>query len=153
MGFGPLSEHLTGNDEIEIIGFHPVFGPAHHETLAVETRIEVGSVSVFRIEHDLLVRLDYINDVELDTNLFGSPQCVVALLFLAVLVSDRVGVPFHTESSEEIQSFNMDALLKHDTGRQHGIKAAGNQGNCFSFGIHGVVGGQKLEFAGSIVLV
>ena len=49
-----------------------------HEDLAVETGIQMRAVAVLGIEHDVLVFLGDVDDVELDAELFGDPQRVVA---------------------------------------------------------------------------
>ena len=50
-----------------------------HEDLAVEARVQMRAVAVLRIQHDVFVLLGDVDDVQLDAELLGRPQRVVAL--------------------------------------------------------------------------
>ena len=133
----PLADHLAGEDEIEAALLHPLPRLADHEGLAVETGIEVGAIAVLGIEDDVLVFFDDIDDVELDSQLLGDPQSVVASRPGLGFVANCVGVPLDTETREEVEPFDVHALVENDLCRQHGVKASGNQGEGFSLSRHG----------------
>jgi hypothetical protein len=86
----------------------------HHEDFAIQARIEVGTVTVFRIDHDILVLLDDIEDMQFDAQLFGNPQRIVAFGFGLVLFTDGVCMTLHTKTGEEIKTFDMNTLFQDD---------------------------------------
>jgi hypothetical protein len=61
-----LTDHLPGDHEIETVTFDPVTRPGNHEYLAVEAGIQVGAITIVRIEHHLFVFIDDIDNVQLD---------------------------------------------------------------------------------------
>ena len=127
-----MSDDLAGDDEIKAIVLRPLFGLVDHEDLAVQARIQVGTITVFWVGQDILVFLDDVDDMQFDTQLLGRPQGVVALGFLPVLLADRMGMPLHAEPGIEIDAFNMDALLENDPGGKHGVQPTGYQSDSFS---------------------
>ncbi len=151
LGLGPLAHHLAGDDEVEVVGLHPFLGLFHHEDLAIQAGVEIGAVAVFGVEHHVFVFFHDIDDVQLDAQLLGAPQGIVALGFFLVLLADGVGMPLHAETREEIDAFHINALFLHDAHGQKGIQAAGNQGYCFA--LHDRLGssapeGRKVIIAG-----
>ena len=48
-----------------------------------------------------------------------------------------MGVTFDAEAREEIDAFDMDTLVAHQTRGEHGIESAGDQGNGFAGFGHG----------------
>ncbi len=135
--FGSLADDLTGDDEIEALVLDPFTRLAHHEHLAVEAGVEVRAVAVTRVEDHVFVFFDDVNDMQLDTELLGNPERVVAFLPVAVFLTDGVGVPFDTETGEEIDALDVDALSLNDLGRQQRIEAAGDQCQCLALFSHG----------------
>ena len=92
------------------------------------------------IDHDLLVFLDDIDEMQPDTQLFGHPQCVVALGTHPVLLTDGMGMAFHAKPGKKIDALDVDALV-HDHARgEQRIEPTGNQGNGFMVFAHGVAG-------------
>ena len=79
--FRTLPDDFAGNDEVETVLFHESPGARliDHEDLAVEARIQMRAVSVLRIQDDVFVLLGDVDDVQLDAELLGRPQRVVAL--------------------------------------------------------------------------
>jgi hypothetical protein len=70
--------------------------------------------------------------VQADAQLLGHPQGVVALGLGAVLPPDGVCVPLDAEAGEKIDALDMDALLQHHLGGEHGIETTGDEGNGFA---------------------
>ena len=46
----------------------------------------VLAIAMFRVQDDVLVFIDNVDDVQLDTELFSYPERVIAFLLVAVLV-------------------------------------------------------------------
>ena len=65
-----------------------------------------------------------IDDVQLDAELLGRPQRVVALGFLVIRIADRVSVSLDAEACEEVQPFDVNAFFYYDFGGEHRIEAA-----------------------------
>ena len=84
------------------------------------------------IDHDVLVFIDDVDDVQLDAELLGDPERVVAFRPAAIMLANRMGMSFDTEAGKEIDAFDLDTLLLDQLGSQQRIKAAGDQRNCFS---------------------
>jgi len=143
-----LADDLAGDDEIKVIGLHPLAGLADHETLAVQAGVQIGAVTVLRVDDDLLVFLDDLDHVEFDTQLFRHPQGIVALGAFAVLAADGVGMTLDAETGVEIDPLDMHPLVEYQTGRQHGVQATGNQGDCFSRFAHRAVCRYGLKHSG-----
>jgi len=114
----PLTNELTGDDEIETVRVYPFPRLAQHEDLAVETRVEVGAVAVARVEHDVLVLLYDIDDVQPDTQSLGHPQGIVAFLPVPVSFTDRMDVVLDTEAGVKVGACHMHTLPQHDPGRE-----------------------------------
>lgn len=125
LALGPLTDHFSSDYEIEtVIAEKAAFDEQftrffHHENLAVETRVHVGTVAVFRVQQHILVFLDDINEVQWDTELFGHPQRVIAFGFGAFVLADRMGVAFDAETREKIYSFDVHTLVHHHPGGEH----------------------------------
>ena len=75
-----------------------------------------------RIDHDILVLFNDINDVKPYAQLFRDPQSVVA--FAALAVTNCVGVPLHTKTGKEIEAFDVDTLILDNPGSEHRIEPA-----------------------------
>ena len=134
LALGPLAHHLAGDDEIEALLAGQLTGLVQHqgglvdhEDLAVQAGVQMGAVAVLGVEHHILVLLGDINDVQLDAQLLGHPEGVVALVLVLVFLADRVGVALHAEAGEEVHPFHVNALLLHHFYRQHGVQPAGHQ--------------------------
>jgi hypothetical protein len=67
--------------------------------------------------------------MQLDTQLFGHPQGIIAFSPVTVLLSNGVGMAFHAKTGKKIDAFDMYALFHNNFGRKHGIQATGYQGN------------------------
>ncbi len=80
-----------------------------------------------RVEHDLLVLVDDIDDVKLDPQLLRHPKGIVALGTVTVLLTDRMGMAFDAEAGVKIDPFDVHALILHHLGGQQGIESTGNQ--------------------------
>ncbi len=130
----PLADDFAGDDEVAAVFLHesPRARLIDHEDLAVETRIQMRPVAVFRIQDDVFVRLGDVDDVEFDAELFGNPQRAVALRLALVLRADRVRVPLNAESREEVQAFDVNAFVDDDSRGEHRIETTGNQRDSFS---------------------
>jgi hypothetical protein len=128
----PLADDLAGDDEVEAVRLHPFARLAHHEALAVETRVQVRAVAVLRVDDDVLVLVDDVDDVQLDAELLGHPQCVVALGFELVLAADGVRVALDAEAGIEVDALDVDALLLEHARGEHGVETAGDERNGFS---------------------
>src|SRR5690606_30738672 len=125
-------EHFAGDDEIEPVGLHPFARLAHHEALAVEARIEVRAVSLLGVDHDFLVVLDHVDDVQLDAELLRHPEGVVALRPGALVAPDRLGVPLDAEARVEVDAFHVHAVVLHHARGEHGVEAARDQGDALA---------------------
>ena len=79
---------------------------------------------MFRVQDNILVLLDDVDDVELDSKFFRNPQRVVTLLLLLGFRADGVSVSLDAEAREEINAFDMDTLVHDDLGGQHRVKTA-----------------------------
>ena len=55
-----------------------------------------------------------------------------------MLITDGVGVALDAEASVEIDAFDVNALIENNARRQQRIETAGNEGNCFTLGRHGI---------------
>ena len=66
---------------------------------------------MFRIDHYIFVFLDYIDDMQLDAQLFGHPQGVIALYLVAVSLADRVGMPFDAKACIKIDTLDANSLI------------------------------------------
>ena len=71
--FRALTDHLSGDHEVEAPLLYPFARLAHHEDLAIEAGVHVGTVAVPGVEHDVLVLVDNIHDMQLDAELFRDP--------------------------------------------------------------------------------
>ena len=116
----------------DIMLLNPLIGLTHHESLAIKAGVHVLAITMPGIEQYVLIILDDIHNMQLDTQLFRHPQGVVTLGLLAILFTNRVGVAFNAKTSEKINSFHMDTLLHDGAGGQHRIQAPGNKGHRFS---------------------
>jgi hypothetical protein len=83
----------------------------HHENLAIEARIQIGAIAMLRVDHDVLVFLDDIDNVQLDAELFCDPQRVVAFNPVTVVFADGVSMPFDAKAGKEIDAFDLDVRL------------------------------------------
>ena len=90
------------------------------------------AVAVLGVEHDVLVFLDDVDDMQLDPQRFSRPQGVVALGLVLVFFADRVGVALDAKAGKKIHALDMHTLLHHHLGGEKGIEAAGDQGQCFA---------------------
>src|SRR3989338_4273128 len=124
-----LAQDLAGDDEIEAVRLHPLARLAQHEYLAVETGVEIGPVAVPGVDDDVLVLLDDLDDVQLDAELTGGPEGVVALGLVLVLAADGVGVTLDAEAGVEVDALDVDALVEDDARGQQRIQAAGDEGH------------------------
>ena len=129
--FRPLTDHFAGNDEIETVLPDPFVGLVHHEDLAVQAGIQVRSIAVFRVDHDVLVLVYDVDDVQLDAELLGNPQRIIAFDPAAVTIAYGISVPFHAKASVKINSLDVDSLLLDQPGGEQRIKPAGDQRDCF----------------------
>ena len=68
-----LADDFAGDDKIETVGVDPLQCLADHEDLAIEAGIEVGAITVPGIEHDVLVFIDNVDDMQPDVELLGDP--------------------------------------------------------------------------------
>jgi hypothetical protein len=66
---GSLPHHFTGNNKIEVIFRNPLLGFIHHKDLAVQAGIHIGTVPMLRINQDIFILFNNIDDMQLD------PQC------------------------------------------------------------------------------
>jgi len=92
----------------------------------------VRAIAVLGIDDDVFIFVDHIDNVQLDADLLGRPQCVIAFRFALFAAANGVGVTLDTEASEEIDALDVDALITHQARGEHGIEAAGDQGNGLS---------------------
>ena len=111
-------------------------GLADHEALAVEAGVHVLAVTVFGVEQHVLVFLDHVDDVQLDAQLLGHPQGVVAFRLRPVLLANGVGVSLHAEAGEEIDPFHVDALFKDHLRGEQGIEPSGYEGDGLALCVH-----------------
>jgi len=73
---------------------------------------------VLRVYHDILVFFDDIDDVQLDTELFGNPERIITFFPLAIAITNGMRVPFHAKAGKEVDAFYLDTLLLNQSGRQ-----------------------------------
>ena len=86
---------------------------------------------MFRVQHYVFVFINYVDDMQFDAQGFGHPQCIVAFGFFFVAFAYGVGLAFYTKTGEEINAFDMDALLHHHLGGEQGIESTRNERNGF----------------------
>ena len=98
-------------------------GLADHEYLAIQAGVEIGAVTVLGIEQDVFVFIDDVDDVQLDAELLGHPQRVVAFGLGPVFFANCVGVALDAEAGKKINAFHGDALIQNDLSGQHGIES------------------------------
>ena len=67
------------------------------------------AIAMLRIDDHVLVLIDHVNDVQLDTHLFRRPQRIVALGFVLLAVANGVGMALDTKAGKEIDPLHMDA--------------------------------------------
>ena len=111
--FRALSDDLAGDHEVEPVLFYPLARLADHEDLAIETGVQIGAVAVLRVQHDIFVLIDDVDDVQAHAELLRDPQRVVALRSGAVVPADRVGVALDAESGKEVHAFDVHTLLQN----------------------------------------
>ena len=87
---------------------------------------------MLRIDHDVLVFFDNIDDVEFDTQLLRAPQGIVSLRFFLVFFTNGMGMAFDAKAGIEVDALDMNALFQHQPGSEQGIEAPGDKGNGFS---------------------
>lgn len=112
---------------------HPFHGFVHHESLAVEAGVEVGAIAVFGVDDDTFVVFRDIYNMQLYPQLLGNPQGVVSFRLVTVFLTNSLSMSFDAEAGKKVYAFDVDTLFLHNPNGQHGVEAAGYQGNCFSF--------------------
>ncbi len=113
-----MTDDFPGNDEVEILLLDPLLRLVHHENLAVQAGVQIGAVAVARVDDDILVFLDHVDDVQLDAELFGNPQRIVALGPAAIASANRMRVALDAKSGEEIDPLDFDSLALNQFCRQ-----------------------------------
>ena len=68
---------------------------------------------MFRVNDDILVLLDDVDNMQLDTQLFRRPQGVIAFWPGAVLFTNSVGVSLDTKTGVKINALDMYTLVHH----------------------------------------
>ena len=114
-----LPDDFTGDYKIEVVGLHPFPRLFDHEALAIETGIDVGAVTVLRVDNDVFVFLDDIDDMQFYSQLLRGPQGVIALRSGSIPVANRMGMTFDAEPGKKIDTFDMDTLIKDNPGCEH----------------------------------
>jgi hypothetical protein len=71
-------------------------------------------------------------NVQLDTQLLGNPQGVIAFRAATFAMANRMGMTFHAKACKEIDADDFYSLLLNQFRRQQRIEATGNQGDCFN---------------------
>jgi hypothetical protein len=80
----------------------------HHEYLAIEAGVQIGAIAMLWVDHDVLVLINDVDNVQLDAELLGDPQRVVAFNPVTVVFADGVSMPFDAKAGKEIDAFDLD---------------------------------------------
>jgi len=86
---------------------------------------------VLRVDDDVFVFLDDVDDVQLDAELLRGPQRVVAFRHRALVMANSVSVSLHAEAGIEIDALDVNALFQDEPGGEHGVQSARNQRHGF----------------------
>ena len=73
-------------------------------TKLLRAGIQVGPIPVPGIEHNILVLIDDVDNVQLDSQLLRRPQCIVALRPCTILFANGMGMAF---DANRITSYNV----------------------------------------------
>jgi Rieske Fe-S protein len=119
--------YRPGRRILEVARTDPFQCLADHEDLAVETRVEVVPVAVLGVEHDVLVLLDDVDEVQVYTELVRRPQGVIPFRFVAFVVANGVGMSLDAEAGVKIDALDVYSLIEDHLGCQHRVQTAGDQ--------------------------
>ena len=92
-----------------------------HEDFAIKARVHIRAIAVFRIQNHIFISFDNIDNMQLNTKLFRNPQRIIAFDFIAPLLTNGMGMPFHTKAGIKVNAFDVYALFHNGFSRQHGI--------------------------------
>ena len=97
--------HGEGDDKVKtilVMLFDPLHRFTHHENLAIEARIHIGTIAMFGVEQHILVLFNHIDNMQFDTELLGDPQRVITFLFIFIVIANSMSMAFHTEAGKEV---------------------------------------------------
>ena len=128
LALGSLADHLTGENEVVIVGLHPGLRLAQQEDAAVHAGIHPRSIPVARVEHQREVLIGDVNHLQahsehrnrsLSVGRPGRPA------------SGHAPPPGKGEASAEMQRSDLDPLLEHDPDSQGAIEPTREQAHRF----------------------
>lgn len=117
LGHGSLAKYFSGEDEFGVDFVHVFSGFFEHEDSAVDARVHVSTVSVFRVLYHINVGFAAGDYFEGYVELSGDSACFVLAAFAGA----------GAEWSYEVYDGNIDVLVEHHFYGKGAVKTAGEE--------------------------